>query len=232
MNLWQWGILLAGIVAVIVMVLFARRGDASNPWPDNTDVQAPSLDDSNVDLESHDAHRNGPSFDDDAVTEAGFAQQAEAKIVPPKVEPRPVLLFLVSKDRQPRDGRRIHAALNEAQLRHGMQDFYHRTFEVDGAPEPAFSVANMVKPGILDPMRADELRTLGLVMFMQVPNPMGSIRALTEMFDVADQLATLLDADVLDEQRAPLNDHRRQALLNEVARLDPPAPAPARKRRT
>lgn len=228
MSLWQWGILLIGVVAVIGMVLFARRGESASPWTDNTDVQAPELDDQDdVGLDTE-TGRRGPELDS-GLDDGDNLDVPQREVVPPTVEPRPVLLFVVSKDRQPRDGRRIHAALNAAQLRHGMQDFFHRTVEVDGAPEPAFSVANMVKPGILDPLHVNELQTPGLVLFMQVPNPMGGLRALREMFDVADQLAESLEADVLDENRAVLNDTRRQALLNEVARLDPPTPP--RKRR-
>lgn len=212
MTVWQWGILVVGVVAVIGMVWFARRGNAADPWVEGgTASSAPSLDDDGIDLVPADARR-GPVMDDLADVAPPAAEEAE---------PHPVLIYVVSRDRKPIAGPRLHQALAEAKLHHGMQDFYHRTTEINGSVEPVFSVANMLKPGTLDPMHAAELQTPGIVFFMNVPNPMGGLRAVREMLDAAQTVAALLGCELLDGSRAALTDDRIQALLQDIARRDP-----------
>lgn len=216
MGVWQWLILLVGVVLVVGMVLYARRTDPPGPWghghegPDMEDIPpAPQTD--------RNAGRSEPVIGADLADADIEAHGPQVQAAEPST---PVLLYLLSD--QSMAGEQIHAALKSVRLHYGMQHLYHRTVEVDETPEPVFSVANMLKPGTLDPMSANELQTKGLVLFMSVPNPAGGLKAFRDMLETAHHLSETLGARLVDERRTPLTDARVQALLQDIARRDPP----------
>lgn len=246
MNWVQWLLLALGVVAVVVMVVIARRRPPDGPW-NETGEETPSLPEVDLadgagprapQLDGGEAPaargRRAPAFEvnggEDAALstfttrpdpaasvrhvtaeDGGGAAAAEQKVI---------LLHVVNKTRTPFGGPEVHRALGECRLRFGMQDFYHRTTEVNGTPESVFSVASMLKPGTLDPMAAQELRTPGLTFFLLLPGPVESLRAYREMLDTAQDLAGKLKADLLDENRQPLTSQAVQAQLEELARRE------------
>ena len=80
-----------------------------------------------------------------------------------------------------------------------------------------FSVASLVKPGVLDPAEAADFSTPGLSVFMQLPGPGKPEAALSDLLDTARQLARALNAELYDtEQRQPLTPERERVLQAQV----------------
>ncbi|MGH8529234.1 MAG: cell division protein ZipA [Nevskiales bacterium] len=248
MNWVQWLLLILGVVSVLVMVVIARRRPPEGPWTgadeetpklpevdlaDGTGPQAPTLDDGEAPAAAT-TGRRAPAFrmnDGDEAAWSTFTPRAdpassvrdvaaepEETLTP--VEQKVILLHVINKTRTPYSGPELHRALGDCRLRFGMQDFYHRTTEVNGAPESVFSVASMIKPGTLDPMAAQELKTPGLTFFLVLPGPVEGLRAFREMLDTAQDLAAKLKADLLDEHRQPLTSKSVQAQLEDIARRE------------
>lgn len=138
----------------------------------------------------------------------------------PEEQQRIVVLHVASKDGQLFAGEDIHAALRECKLQFGMQDVYHRITEENGVPEAVYSVANMLKPGFLNPDEAAELETLGLALFMVLPGPIDGVPACKDMMETANSLAQKLGGEVLDDKRALLKRQTAQFLLDEIAEDD------------
>ncbi len=131
-----------------------------------------------------------------------------------------VVLYVAAPAGQRFGGDALHSALLECGLHFGPRLIYHRIKEVDGVPESVFSVANMVKPGHLDPMERDRLRTPGLNLFMVLPGPENPVPAYRDMESTAEQLAAQLGGEVLDERRQPLTRQMSRFLQEEMAELE------------
>lgn len=139
---------------------------------------------------------------------------------PPAGEESLFVLHVSSRDGSFFDGPDIHAALQAQKLKFGLHDIYHRITEVNGVPESVYSIANMLKPGFLDPVEEDHLRTPGLALFLVLPGPLEGSRALRDMLDTAQGLAEELDGEVLDDKRTLLTPQTIQYMLDQVAELD------------
>lgn len=139
---------------------------------------------------------------------------------PPSGEQRLFVLHISRRDGSLYDGPDIHAALQEQKLKFGLHGIYHRITEANGVPESVFSVANILKPGFLDPVEADHLQTPGLALFLQLPGPLEGSRAARDLLDTAAALAERLGAEVLDDKRSLLKPQTAQYMLDEIAELD------------
>lgn len=132
-------------------------------------------------------------------------------------------LFIVhvcARNDQQFDGPDVHAALEAQKLSFGLNAIYHRIIEVHGAPESVYSVANTLKPGFLDPMEQDQLRTPGLTLFLMLPGPVDGAQAARDMLDTAHALAERLGGDVLDDKRSLLKAQTEQYMFDRVAEVD------------
>src|SRR5699024_6260001 len=118
------------------------------------------------------------------------------------------------------DGPDIHVALDAEGLKFGPNDFYHRVTDANGEVESVYCIANMVKPGTLDPVEQDHLRTPGLTLFLILPGPIEGVRAMRDMMETANALATALGGRVLDDQRLVLKAQSAQYTLDQIAELD------------
>lgn len=118
------------------------------------------------------------------------------------------------------DGPDVHAALTAQDLKFGLNDVFHRVTETHGVPESVFAVANMLKPGTLDPVDQDHLHTPGLVLFMVVPGPIDGGPAMRDMMETANGLASALGGEVLDDKRALLKAQTAQFMLDQIADID------------
>lgn len=139
---------------------------------------------------------------------------------PPTGEESLFLLHVATRDGEFFDGPDIHAALKAQKLEFGQHDIYHRLTEANGVPESVYSVANILKPGYLDPGEEDHLRTPGLALFLLLPGPIEGVRAMRDMLDTAHALAEALDGEVLDDKRTLLTPQTTQYMLDRVAELD------------
>lgn len=125
---------------------------------------------------------------------------------------RIISLFVVQRDKQPIAGTRIHRTLHHLGLEHGERQTYERRV----GDETWFHVANMLKPGHLDPDEADALATPGLSLF-QVPSSLHDpVAALDDLLATADRLADAFDGVVLNGEREPLTDSAASSLRSEI----------------
>lgn len=119
-----------------------------------------------------------------------------------------------------RKGERFHGfdlsqALMACGMRHGDLQIFHRyDQQAVGKPLPLFSVANVVEPGYFNLDLIDAFETPGIVMFMQLPGPRRSLNTFSLMVDTAKRLASMLNAELRDENHSVLTmqtiEHYRQ----------------------
>lgn len=191
----QWLLLILVVAAVAGVYWYLRRQGGDDPWQ---------------------------GMNDDAGGEDGRDESppGDSYIVAVRTLESPFVLHVTGRDGGFFDGPDVHAALRAQQLEFGQHDIYHRITEVNGVPESVYSVANILKPGYLDPAEEDHLRTPGLALFLVLPGPLEGVRAMRDMLDTARALAETLDGEVLDDKRALLTPQATQYLLDRVAELD------------
>lgn len=134
---------------------------------------------------------------------APAAQQEEDKIIS---------LFVLQRDGQPIAGTTIHRQLHALGLEPGDRLTYER--RVGGVTW--FHVANMRKPGVLDPGEADQFETPGLSLFGLLNSADDPVVAFDDMVETAQRLADALDAVVLDGERRPLESNGITELREDV----------------
>lgn len=127
-------------------------------------------------------------------------------------EQRIISLLLARRGGDKVQGEMLHAALRKEKLEYGEHGIYHRN---PGA-QSSFSVASLVKPGYLDPEAAEGFSTPGLMFFMVLPGPAEPMTAIRDMLATAGRLADVLDAQVYDASRAPLDIDAKRELRREV----------------
>lgn len=170
----------------------------------------------NYDLPDYDVQDE--QDDNDSLPESGpELRPGKLKHTVQPEDQRIVVLHVACKQRDYFSGEAIHEALRSCRLQFGMQEVYHRMTEENGVPESVFSVANMLKPGYLNPDEAGGLETPGITLFMVLPGPLNGSAAFRDMLETANQLAEKLGGEVLDDQRALLTWQTAQYLMDEIA---------------
>src|SRR5690606_42048637 len=96
----------------------------------------------------------------------------------------------------------------------------HRLVDGKEADGPIFSMANIAKPGNFDLRQLGSLETPGLSFFMTLPGPLAALDAWNSMLPVAQRVAQLLDAELLDESRNPQVEQTVAYLRNEMRQYD------------
>lgn len=151
-------------------------------------------------------------------TETSAPRQPHSRPEPQAASPGPaepkkiVSLLLAERSGAQIEGTRLHAVLQEMKLEYGVRQIYHRLYN----GETVFSVANLVKPGVLDPEQAAEFQTPGLMLFMVLPGPQQPSAAIHDMLITAGRLAQRLNGQVYDAQREILTPEKGRALQLEV----------------
>ncbi|MBL6751155.1 MAG: cell division protein ZipA C-terminal FtsZ-binding domain-containing protein [Nevskia sp.] len=235
----QWALLIFGAVAVIAVYLYSRRDrramDSWNPSEPSEplvppvrerqlDIFAPAgqqFDEFGVGKPRRIAPALGEAADDaaqeddapavDAPARAAAAPPQPAKPARPQSE-KIVSLLIAEREGTHILGGQIHEALRAQGLEFGARQIYHRLLD----DEPVFSVASLLKPGVLDPAAADSFSTPGLTMFMVLPGPQQPAVAIRDMLATADRLARALNAQVYDSKRKPLSQGAARNLQLEV----------------
>lgn len=151
--------------------------------------------------------------------EPGAAPELPVQVAPIQWPPREAVRILslrVSGIRgQLLSGRDVRIALDAAGLRHGPQGIYHLA-----TPEGAVlvSVANLVRPGELNPAQMDAQEYRGLSVFSVLPNVLSSARVLDELVGVARAMAHRVGGVVQDADGQDLDGVR---LTQMQKSLDP-----------
>ena len=122
-----------------------------------------------------------------------------------------VMLYLAAKSGHLITGAELVLAAEKVGLVYGHQNIYHRLSESVQSNEPVFSMANVIQPGYFDLRQIDSLQTPGVSFFLTLPGPVTAVQAWDMMLPIAERMAHLLDAVLLDSDRNALG---RQRILH------------------
>lgn len=122
-----------------------------------------------------------------------------------------VMLYLAAKSGHLITGAELVLAAEKVGLVYGHHNIYHRLADSAQSNEPVFSMANVIQPGYFDLRQIDTLQTPGVSFFLTLPGPVTAVQAWDMMLPIAERMAHLLDAILLDSDRNALG---RQRILH------------------
>lgn len=231
---------IAGLLILVAIGIFGRprkpdqgrRTESGKPWNSDAKRREPSLNKGEVEdeepladeLEDFDASEEAIQEEleqtEQTLASAGDPAHSALGQRSDKAPQRIVTLFIKARNDTLLDGASIVIAAERAGLTYGHMGIFHRL--VDGRPEiePIFSVANLVQPGHFDLRHAQDIETPGLTFFMTLPGPVSALDAWEAMLPIAQRMAELLDASVLDEQHNDLGRQRIAHIRDEMRTFD------------
>lgn len=160
-------------------------------------------------------------FDDEAAAPAPVRHDGpQPGARPNKQFDRIITLFVLARPDQVLRGTDLVVVAEKVGLVYGDMGIYHRLIDGREKEGPIFSMANIAKPGSFDLSDLSALETPGLTLFMTLPGPLPALDAWNSMLPVAQRVADLLDADLLDESRNPLVEQTVAYLRNEMRTYD------------
>ena len=112
-----------------------------------------------------------------------------------------VTTFFADKTRTPLSERFlpvVNQATEKVGLVYGHHNIYHRLADGPDAGEPVFSMANIKTPGSFDMGAMQSLETPAVAFFLTLPAPVPALEAWDTMLPIAERMAQLLDAVLLD----------------------------------
>jgi len=220
------------------------RGDSDATHPGEPSVgDSSSLVSFSALDESQGLQAHAPSATvDDGSDLAGQSEQAEAgtpetldwldQLVAPQSEPEPrarlprgidphvFVLNVIARNDSGFLGRDILQILLACDLRFGDMDFFHRHEHAAGRGPIQFSVANMMRPGVFDIDRMEQLQTRGLMFFVTLPGPDDMLKAFDYMYETAKAVAKNLEGDVLDETRSAITRQSIEHMRQQIRELE------------
>ncbi len=140
-----------------------------------------------------------------------------------------VALTVLAPRQQFFSGPRIQEVAGELGFRLNAEGLFEKFPDeetTDEAPDeasdeaPVFSMAHLRKPGSFEPGALADLATPGLLLFMHLPGPLESVKALNLLVITADQLARKLGGVICDERRNRMTNQALMHLRGEVLDLE------------
>jgi cell division protein ZipA len=131
-----------------------------------------------------------------------------------------VMLYLAAKSGHNISGAELVLATEKVGLVYGHNNIYHRLTEGANANEPIFSMANVIQPGYFNLDLIDTLQTPGVSFFITLPGPVTAIQAWDSMLPIAERMAQLLDAVLLDSDHNALGRQRILHIKEELRAFD------------
>lgn len=148
--------------------------------------------------------RREPRLDDTGLPEPVLSDAAPPLPAGSKTTQLILALHVSAPVDSPFEGTAVQAALKAAELSFGEYQVFHRLTR-SAPPRSVFSVANMLKPGELDPDTLAKGPLQGLTLFLVLPGPQAGVDAYADMLATARRLADQLGGEVLDETRSTLS---------------------------
>ncbi|MBL8249399.1 MAG: cell division protein ZipA C-terminal FtsZ-binding domain-containing protein [Candidatus Competibacter sp.] len=160
-----------------------------------------------------------------ALTNAGADAESEPLAPPSPVPEKPphmtVVLTVMAAPHRPFRGPRIQAVAEELQFRLGASGLFERFADGESSADtPVFSLAHLREPGSFDLQTLHELKTPGLLLFMNLPGPLEGTQALNLLVLTADQWAQKLAGVICDGRRNRMNNRALMHLRDEVSDLE------------
>ncbi len=235
----RWILLLIGLVVLVAVYFYSTanrrsrglldREDDPDPLPESLDLRADEqevsvseLQDELINLDAllreEAAEQSQSAAGDDGSPEPAGGHTPQ--VVPPQAgeEEMFVVLHVAAPSRDARlSGPEVLAALEACGLEHGALGIFHRRQEIGGSPRILFSVANMVKPGTLDPesLAAGE-EIPGLSLFMRLPAFVPGEELYRSLLACTHELAQRLGGRILDEYRSALTQSAMEKMLEDI----------------
>lgn len=126
---------------------------------------------------------------------------------------------------EPIDGQRLLSLLQQQRLEFGERSIFHCYKRSGGKRDLLFSVANLLEPGTFDPEQADQLETLGLILFMTLPGPLRPLDAFDEMRRMAEVLRRALGGELRNSAQEPFTGQAVRAYRELIRRFVEKPPA-------
>lgn len=129
-------------------------------------------------------------------------------------------VYVKAKNNNMLKGEDLLQALLSLGCRYGDMNIFHRYEQSNGQGRVMFSVASMVKPGTLNIDKMQELSIPGIVLFFTYPGTYEPLAVYDLMMKTSYQLAKLLDADVLDENKEPMTSEKSREIRAKIEVLE------------
>ena len=218
--------LIIGIVflVIIAFILYSGRGKPVNK-PGAVRVE-PAIPDSAETEPAESVRSDAVQQEPGEQASLGFEHRPEpvstSKIGKRKSEAyeKLVMLYLAAKSGHTISGAELVLAAEKVGLIHGHHNIYHRLADSSTSGEPVFSMANVIQPGYFDLERIDTLSTPGVSFFLTLPGPVTAVQAWDSMLPIAERMAQLLDAVLLDSERNALGRQRILHIKEELRAYD------------
>lgn len=242
MQYLRWILLGAGVLFVLIVYFMGRQKRRRNTYTENIELDSdlPEIsahDWDNIDegvgsvrvVAQHDdvdVQEGDPEFEIDLKSENTDSDIQPANKVtdkpatkatdkPPRYDDL-VTLYLLAKE-EPLSGDVINSAAYANGLIFGNMNIFHR---LDDNDEPIYSLANMMEPGYFDAENIHNLKTRGLVLFIQLSHLKHSSQALHDMLRCAYRMAEMIGAQLCNSKRQPLTEKDTNAYRELAARFD------------
>jgi len=128
-----------------------------------------------------------------------------------------VVLNVMAKQGRAFVGQALVDVIQSTGMQHGdMQIFHHQT-----DTGPAFSLVNMMQPGIFELDNVEAISTPGVSLFMQMPNSQADgLSNFDAMLATAQQLAQELGGELRDETRSVMTSSAIDQIRQQIAEYD------------
>ena len=146
-------------------------------------------------------------------------QENSLKVLSKSRNPDPLevlVISVMSSSGSVFEGRYLVQMIERAGFRYGEMGIFHL---YDGIGEDAnliCSAANALNPGTFDLNHLSEFSTIGVSFFLALPTSINNLRAFEKMLDAAQQISSVLDGELKDDQRNILTsqtiEHYRQRI--------------------
>ncbi|MBE8167863.1 MAG: cell division protein ZipA [Shewanella sp.] len=127
-----------------------------------------------------------------------------------------LVLHVMGKNGEMLKGAELLPSMLSMNFKFGDMDIFHRHQEPSGAGKVLFSIANMVNPGVFNPDNMEQFSTQGVVMFMRLPCHGKALNNFSIMLNSAMQMADDLGGAVMDGQREPWDEAKKQDYIRRI----------------
>jgi len=179
--------------------------DESVDGSDVTDNLADAHDDAAVTHEATEQESASAEADEDVVEEKTKSEVNDV-----------VALYLVAQRGSELKGEQVLSSTYATQLEYGQMNIFHRK---DSNGKIVFSMSNMMEPGSFDIDHMHEMTTRGVSLFIQLSLCDDPVKALDDMLICAHSLASMLNAQLCDQNRQLLNETFTKALREKAKRF-------------
>lgn len=149
--------------------------------------------------------RNKDSNSDESIAQSESQDSAIPELI--------ISMTVMSDNNLYFQGADLYRALIAEELEYGDLDIFHK-YKEGGK---IFSVANVLKPGTFSIAEIQDVETVGVVLFAQLPSAFSAYDTLTAIYSSANNIAESLGGVVKDEYRNKLSE-QSFAQLEEQAR--------------